>query len=47
MGISFAYPMFHGKTRRGALVFDIADTFKDGLSIPVAFFWSNRENSGY
>lgn len=37
LGISFAFPLFHGKTRRGALVFDIADLFKDGLIMPLAF----------
>ena len=37
LGISFAFPVLHGKTRRGALVFDIADLFKDGLVMPLAF----------
>lgn len=37
MGISFMFPVLHGKTRRGALVFDLADTFKDALVMPLAF----------
>ncbi|MBF7689130.1 type I-F CRISPR-associated endonuclease Cas1f [Acinetobacter rathckeae] len=37
MGISFALPMLHGKTRRGGLVFDIADLVKDALVMPQAF----------
>ena len=27
----------HGKTRRGALVFDVADLFKDAMVLPLAF----------
>lgn len=37
LGISFALPVLHGKTRRGALVFDVADLFKDALVLPLAF----------
>lgn len=37
LGISFALPVLHGKTRRGALVFDVADLFKDWLVMPLAF----------
>lgn len=37
LGISFALPIMHGKTRRGALVFDVADLFKDALVLPMAF----------
>lgn len=37
MGISFALPILHGKTRRGALVFDIADLIKDAYVMPQAF----------
>ncbi len=29
--------MLHGKTRRGGLVFDIADLVKDALVLPQAF----------
>lgn len=37
LGISFALPVLHGKTRRGALVFDVADIVKDALVMPLAF----------
>ncbi len=37
LGISFAFPLLHGKTRRGALVFDVADLIKDALVMPLAF----------
>jgi len=37
LGISFAFPVMHGKTRRGGLVFDVADLFKDGYVLPLAF----------
>lgn len=37
MGIPYFLPVLHGKTRRGALVFDVADLFKDWLIMPVAF----------
>ncbi len=36
-GISFSLPGLHGKTRRGALVFDFADVVKDALVMPTAF----------
>lgn len=37
LGISFAFPLLHGKTRRGALVFDVADLIKDWIVVPIAF----------
>jgi len=37
LGIPFAFPVLHGKTRRGALVFDVADIVKDALVMPLAF----------
>ena len=37
LGISFSLPVLHGKTRRGALVFDFADVVKDALVMPTAF----------
>lgn len=48
LGISFSLPLLHGKTRRGALVFDIADLIKDGYVMPHAFMagtagWSQQE----
>jgi len=37
MGISHSLQVSHGMTRRGALVFDLADTVKDGAILPNAF----------
>lgn len=37
LGIPFAFAVMHGKTRRGALVFDVADLIKDALVLPSAF----------
>lgn len=37
LGIPAALPLVHGKTRRGALVFDVADVLKDALVMPLAF----------
>ena len=34
----------HGKTRRGALVFDVADLVKDALVLPWAFICA-KENA--
>lgn len=42
MGISFSLPLLHGKTRRGALVFDIADLIKDAIVLPAAFVAGKR-----
>ncbi|MBB5018456.1 CRISPR-associated protein Cas1 [Chitinivorax tropicus] len=41
LGIGFAFPLLHGKTRRGALVFDIADLIKDAHVMPLAFIMGN------
>lgn len=30
----------HGKTRKGTLVFDVADVIKDGIILPLAFIAS-------
>jgi len=38
LGISYAFPLLHGKTRRGALVFDVADLVKDSICLPLAFY---------
>jgi CRISPR/Cas system-associated endonuclease Cas1 len=35
--ISFVLHVLHGKTRRGALVFDIADLIEDAYVMPLAF----------
>ena len=37
LGITFSLPLLHGKTRRGALVFDVADLIKDAYVMPLAF----------
>lgn len=42
LGVAFAFPLLHGKTRRGALVFDIADLFKDAIVMPLAFEYASK-----
>lgn len=37
LGIPHGFAVMHGKTRRGALIFDIADLIKDALILPWAF----------
>jgi CRISP-associated protein Cas1 len=37
LGIPHAFPVTHGMTRRGALVFDVADVIKDAMLLPLAF----------
>lgn len=37
LGLPHGLPILHGKTRRGALVFDVADLIKDALILPQAF----------
>jgi CRISPR-associated protein Cas1 len=37
LGISHGFAVMHGKTRRGALVFDVADLIKDAVVLPWAF----------
>lgn len=37
LGIPHGFAVMHGKTRRGALVFDVADLVKDALILPLAF----------
>ncbi len=37
VGIPHGFAVMHGKTRRGALVFDVADLIKDTLILPWAF----------
>lgn len=44
LGIPHGFAVMHGKTRRGALVFDIADLVKDALILPWAFI-SAKENA--
>ncbi|WP_121628904.1 hypothetical protein [Poseidonibacter antarcticus] len=38
--ISYAFALLHGKTRRGALVFDVADLIKDAICLPFSFYCS-------
>lgn len=42
LGISYAFPVLHGKTRRGALVFDVADLFKDAIIMSGAFLCGSK-----
>ncbi|WGL59723.1 type I-F CRISPR-associated endonuclease Cas1f [Pigmentibacter sp. JX0631] len=37
LGIPHSFSILHGKTRRGGLVFDVADLVKDALILPQAF----------
>ncbi len=37
LGIPHGFALMHGKTRRGALVFDAADLIKDAIVLPWAF----------
>ena len=37
LGIPHGFAVMHGKTRRGALVFDVADLIKDTIVLPWAF----------
>ncbi len=45
LGIPFSYPVVHGKTRRGALVFDVADIVKDALVLPNVFISAHNGES--
>lgn len=44
LGIPHGFAVMHGKTRRGALVFDIADLIKDAIVLPWAFICA-QENA--
>lgn len=44
LGIPHGFAVMHGKTRRGALVFDVADLIKDTLVLPWAFICA-KENA--
>jgi CRISP-associated protein Cas1 len=37
LGIPHGLAVLHGKTRRGGLVFDVADLVKDAIILPQAF----------
>ncbi len=47
LGISFAFPLLHGKTRRGGLVFDVADVLKDAIIVPMAFALRDKSDSEF
>lgn len=42
LGIPHGFAVMHGKTRRGALVFDVADLIKDALVLPWAFICAHE-----
>jgi CRISPR-associated protein Cas1 len=42
LGLPHGLAVLHGKTRRGGLVFDIADLVKDALVLPQAFISAQR-----
>lgn len=44
LGIPHGFAVMHGKTRRGALVFDVADLIKDAIILPWAFICA-KENT--
>ena len=43
LGIPHGFAVMHGKTRRGALVFDVADLIKDSLVLPWAFICAGEQ----
>lgn len=45
LGIPHGFAVMHGKTRRGALVFDVADLIKDAIILPWAFICA-KEGEG-
>lgn len=45
LGLPHAFALLHGKTRRGALVFDVADLVKDATVLPQAFLSATRGDS--
>ncbi|MBF6057704.1 type I-F CRISPR-associated endonuclease Cas1f [Thiomicrorhabdus heinhorstiae] len=45
LGIPFGFAVMHGKTRRGALVFDVADLVKDAVILPWAFISAKDKES--
>ena len=42
LGIPHGFAVMHGKTRRGALVFDVADLIKDAIVLPWAFICAEK-----
>lgn len=45
LGLPHSFAVMHGKTRRGALVFDVADLVKDALILPWAFVCAKEKQS--
>jgi len=45
LGIPHGFAVMHGKTRRGALVFDVADLIKDAIVLPLAFISASAQHS--
>ncbi len=45
LGLPHGLAVLHGKTRRGGLVFDVADLIKDAVVLPVAFISAMRGDS--
>lgn len=45
LGIPYAFAVMHGKTRRGALVFDVADLIKDAIVLPWAFICAKESTT--
>ena len=45
LGIPHGFAVMHGKTRRGALVFDVADLIKDAIVLPWAFICAAENNT--
>jgi len=43
LGIPHGFAVMHGKTRRGALVFDVADLVKDAIVLPWAFICAKEK----
>jgi CRISPR-associated protein Cas1 len=46
LGIQPSFPVLHDKTRRGGLVFDLADCIKDAIVLPCAFEYAGQARSG-
>ncbi|MBZ4202001.1 MAG: type I-F CRISPR-associated endonuclease Cas1f [Methylovulum sp.] len=45
LGIPHGFAVMHGKTRRGALVFDVADLIKDAIVLPWAFISAKEKTT--
>lgn len=45
LGIPHGFAVMHGKTRRGALVFDVADLIKDAIVLPWSFICAKEKMS--